>query len=383
MNKSKIKILFLESSLDPYRGGIQRVTDIIARNLEKTGKYECYFAYWLVDYKEISDNRKLKIDVKWSDRRKKRTFLDFVEKNKINVFVNQHIFSNYIISLYSVLHDKGVKIISCYHQSPFYKLHTKRNIKGSIKEIIKNLKYGKSTDAKIYEMTDRFVLLSSSFFDDFCKEHHIVNREKLEAIPNPLSFDSSLPVSLLKEKEKIVLIVTRLEDTQKNITAALRIWKKIEPYGYNGWKLVLAGYGPDEKMITEYACSLKLQNFKFIGKINNPVSLYAKSSIFMMTSRYEGFGMTLTESLQNGCIPMVFDNFSVVHDIIRDEFNGYVIPNNDEALYSEQLYRLMSHDEVRSVMAINCIKSSDKFSQDTITIQWDNLINRVLTSSEE
>lgn len=51
-----------------------------------------------------------------------------------------------------------------------------------------------------------------------------------------------------------------------------------------GWFLEVAGYGDDETMLLEYASALGLKNYKFIGKANNPLLLYERSSIFVMTS---------------------------------------------------------------------------------------------------
>lgn len=69
------------------------------------------------------------------------------------------------------------------------------------------------------------------------------------------------------------------------------------------------------------ACKLNLRNIEFKGtQPSEPY--YAESSVLCMTSTYEGFPMVLIEAQQYGCVPMAFDSFEAVHDIIEDGENG-------------------------------------------------------------
>jgi glycosyltransferase involved in cell wall biosynthesis len=49
-----------------------------------------------------------------------------------------------------------------------------------------------------------------------------------------------------------------------------------------------------------------------------------------MTSAYEGWGLTLTEAQQMGVVPIAFDSFGAVYDIIENEYNGLIIPNSTD-----------------------------------------------------
>ena len=66
-----------------------------------------------------------------------------------------------------------------------------------------------------------------------------------------------------------------------------------------------------------------------------------------MTSRYEGFGMTLTEALQNACIPLAYDSYSSVHDIIQNGQNGFLIKNNDEQSYANTMLKIALFEELK------------------------------------
>ena len=224
----------------------------------------------------------------------------------------------------------------------------------------------------MYSICDKFVLLSESFIEDFKNRYRIGDDSKLTSIPNPLSFN---PNKIdITTKQKIVLIVTRFFEIQKNIKSALRIWKNIELYGIHDWKLEIVGYGQDENMLREYAKQINLTNYEFKGKSNNVYPYYEHASIFMMTSNYEGFGMTILESQSCGCVPIVMDKFSVVHDLITDNING-VIGSIDEAEYVKQLVRLILDKNQRMYMGQNAIISSKRYNSDKIYEMWQTLIN--------
>ena len=99
----------------------------------------------------------------------------------------------------------------------------------------------------------------------------------------------------------------------------------------------------------------------------------------MMTSKYEGFGMTLVEALQNGCVPIVYDNFSVLHDIIQDKINGVIITSNNEQEFVNNLMLLMNDHRRRISYSLNGINSTQKFSKETICSCWNKLIKELYT----
>jgi glycosyltransferase involved in cell wall biosynthesis len=92
-----------------------------------------------------------------------------------------------------------------------------------------------------------------------------------------------------------------------------------------------------------------------------------------MTSSFEGFGLTLLEAQQMGVVPIVFDSFSALHDIILDGHNGVIIKNNDLQSYKEQLLNLMRNSTYRNNLAKNAIDNSANFSKEKIVAIWENL----------
>lgn len=375
-----MNILFFESSIDPYRGGIQRVTDLLYHYFEKEG-INCYFAYYLVDNDSIPLSRKMKIDLKGTKQENVNRYINYIRTNKIDIVINQDHYNDFLLEAYSIIRQNKIcKVINCFHLSPdffdFYPLHFKARVKSLVYKLFlnKDLRYGGYK--KMYEVCDKFVLLSHSFEKEFLRLINIKDDSKLCSISNPLSFQRDNPVDLSK-KEKIVLIISRYHEVQKNLCAAMRIWKEIERRGTNGWQLVIGGYGPDEQMLMEYINQLQIENIKILGKVKNPLPYYEKASIFMMTSNFEGFGMTLTEAMQNGCVPMAFDTYTALHDIVSDSVDGVIVQPNHETLYADKLYKLMNDNTLCYQLANKAMEDSQKFAIETIGRHWINLFNEL------
>ena len=121
---------------------------------------------------------------------------------------------------------------------------------------------------------------------------------------------------------------------------------------------------------------MQIKQIEIYGK-SNPEQFYKEASIFMMTSVLEGWPMAMQEAMQFGCIPIAFNTFSAVYDMIQDKKNGYVINDNDYQSYSYKLMTLMNNDELRYQMAKEAINSTQKFKAATIANIWLNMMANV------
>lgn len=104
----------------------------------------------------------------------------------------------------------------------------------------------------------------------------------------------------------------------------MRIWEKVEK-ACPGWHLDIVGDGPDAELLKDSAQKLGLSRIVFHG-FQNPGPYYSRASIFCMTSTFEGFGLVLVEAMQHGCVPIAFDSYPAVRDIISHGENGILIP---------------------------------------------------------
>ncbi|MDE6292043.1 MAG: glycosyltransferase, partial [Bacilli bacterium] len=180
-----------------------------------------------------------------------------------------------------------------------------------------------------------------------------------------------------EKKHKEVLIVSRLLEGHKDISKALKIWKTIEADGaYKEWSLKIVGHGPDEEYYKRLSYRYGLRTVSFEG-VQDPKAYYERSSIFMITSSYEGWVLTLNEAKQNGVVPIVYNSFSALQEMVEDGQDGFIIPFNDEISYVNHLKQLMDDSTLRRTMAINAINNSRNYSADLIVKDWIKLFNEV------
>lgn len=370
-----MNILYIEQSINPCLGGIEKVTSIISTELEKYG-HNCFFLFNKEDYDKIPNQKKIKISYNEKYDILYNKINNFTIGNKIDTVIFQDISHKYIYKIFQkIKHEhKSIQLIYCFHVSPDYWKFFKfkwdiNNLKRVIKKCLGINPYIRSIQ-NMYTLVDKFVLLSESFFSDFQYIYKIKDASKLKAIPNPLAFSEDL---IIPHKENTILIVSRFCERQKNLKAALRIWKKIENEN-SSWKLQIVGYGEDEKEIKAYAEELNLKNISFEGRQSNVLPFYEKAKIFMMTSFFEGFGMTLIEAQQAGCVPIAFDNFSVLHDIITNAQNGFIIPSNNEEAYAQCCIKLINDSTILNKISRNALISCKKFSTEIIGEMWNSLI---------
>ena len=122
---------------------------------------------------------------------------------------------------------------------------------------------------------------------------------------------------------------------------------------------------------------MRLERITFEGR-KNPELYYTRASIFLMTSAYEGWPMTIGEALQKGCVPVVMDSFSAVYDMITDGKEGFITPNGHLKSFIGKVRFLMDNPMECARMATNGIKSCKRFTIDNIGQKWVDLLKSVI-----
>lgn len=385
-----MNILFL-LRLWPVYGGGETVTVCLANEMVRRG-YNVHILYFKYNSREnlpFIDGRissQLVEGVACDERYAAETDADKA-RAYLKKYINTHGITHVIDQWWPVSYIKdireecGVKMYKCLHQSLFVPKFDANDFNAKIKRVLRPiyLRYKKSSVIKrtsdFFPHVDKYIFLSPAFQYQFEELAHYKNKGKLDSIPNPLVFERSITKEEFEKKENVVLIVARMYESQKRITAALYIWKAIEENPILlDWRLQIVGVGRDLEMYKSLSQELKLKRVTFEG-FQYPVPYYIKSKIFLMTSYFEGFPMALIESIQMGVVPVVMDSFLSLHDIIQDGFNGYITPNADIESFVKKLESLMLCEEKRLMMAKNGIMSCKKFNVVDVVDQWVKLFN--------
>lgn len=226
---------------------------------------------------------------------------------------------------------------------------------------------------EVYDLCDKVVLLSDSYIEVFCRYGNIVGREKFCVIPNALSFQETYPSDEISHKSKQVLIVTRFDDTQKRISLALKIWKMVEDDPLlDEWQLKIVGHGDWEQDYRRLAHKLALRRVSFEGR-QDSMPYYRQSSLYMMTSLYEGWPMVLNEAMQFGCVPILFDTV-LLPELTANGVNSIIVPDGDTRKYYQRMRNLMLEGSRRQDMAEKALSTSKKYTLDIISKRWEELL---------
>ena len=100
---------------------------------------------------------------------------------------------------------------------------------------------------------------------------------------------------------------------------------------------------------------------------------YCRSSIFVLSSRYEGFGMVITEAMSCGVPPVSFTCPCGPRDIIDDGKNGLLVENGNIEMLAEKICYLIENDEIRRKMGQQARFDVERFKIEQIAEQWKQL----------
>lgn len=383
-------LFFTENEVHPNMGGIERVTFILSETFKRLLNHDLYACYLHpIPGAPNLYVKKMRWDLS-SD-----TIKQFLLSNQIDIIISQRQL-NHEKLLQACIQEvnKNIILISVLHCMPGYEITDREYIRYSIsynqgwaswKYRLKDLFYpiyrnwlqykARKAMQLAYTNSNAFVVLSSTVLDLYVKTYQILPDKKLMAINNPLTYTYFYPIDKLATKEKIVLIVSRLEERSKRISNALKVWKEIEKK-HDDWKLLIIGEGPDTNSYKMLVKTWKLKQVEFLGKCE-PFDYYKRSSLFLMTSANEGWSMTLTEAMQTGNVPIAFDSFPALHDIIDSGQNGYIVKNGDLKTFISRLCNLICDTEKRHRMAEEAIHKVSKFSREKIANNWKDLFNQL------
>lgn len=379
-----MNILFYQESL--AIGGVRRVTEILTEELTRLGHNVAWLCwrrrdvampeclaneniYWLPEDNAVDSSANVEY------------YSKLVQSLNINVVINQD-------GLY-----EGIRLIdacpqvpriSVLHSNPALNLQwlwrdqlALRNdtFTEKLKRIARLILYPRTRRIITAERNAHFARLAAGGSQVCLLSKQYANTvrnfcpaiTKISAIANPNTYAaiSSVP------KEKIVLYVGRLDNRSKKVQTLLRIWNEVSPQAPD-WRLILVGDGHDRASLEKQAASL--HNVEFVG-FADPTPYYERASVICMTSLFEGFPMILTEAMQHGCVPIAFDSFAAVHDIIDDGKDGILIKPFNRKAYADNLLHLMHNDTLLRDMSVAAVQKAHNFDRAPIIQQWLQLIN--------
>lgn len=379
---------------NPYIGGIENVTHILCKSLVERG-------YNIICVSQVNTQsggytpacKELFFPEveSFNNEANRHFFKSIIQKYNIDIIINQNSVDTQSVEFCNRIKGEfpRIKIITPLHFDLFYErkaiennffIRMKNGNKFSlwIKDLLLFLRHHlhrkyritkriKCELEDIVRISDYVVFLSHGAKEEAIKLLGKKEKNNFTVIGNPIEINNSSSYN----KEKEILYVGRLEFGLKRFDRMLYIWEKLEKNNPN-WKLIVLGDGGYRRLFEEKAKEMGLKRIIFKG-FANPAEHYRTASIVCLTSSSEGFAKVLAEAQSNACVPIAFNSFTAINDIISDKKNGFCIKAFCERLFARQLQELMNDREAVKTVGEQARKDSFKFSLENITDKWEEL----------
>lgn len=373
----------------PHIGGVQRVTDVLAKEFERRGHnviFICTESQNRDDVYPYYSAKQIYLDSNKNDEEFTADYCKILQTNDINVVISQEARSDSLLLLENT--PICVKRISVVHINPYAIIRNEQRIKRAIRSrrLVTNLakylvmlfphiarQYYRLKENKFYRrilgVSDKLVFLSPSFVELLKENIPDISSRKLAAIGNPNTF---VPKHEVGTKENLIICVARLSEVQKNVRDFILVWQQL--YKDNPkWKAVIVGDGPDRGMLESFAKKKGVRNLSFVGRVENVGNYYQRAKFVCLTSIYEGWGMVLTEGMSYGCVPCVYGSYGAAFDIVDDGVNGIISTPFRPKEMADRIQTLIN-DESRLVqMSSSAIEKVKDFNADKVADKWDAL----------
>ena len=321
-----IKVKYLTTNIKPNRKELKEALhskNII--NIIKQGLYSIkvlYLKHTLITKSMINCNSEIIIS----------TRIDFTEK-----LIRNNEYNNIKIAEEHIYHNNNTKYLN--------KLHY----------ILKGVDY---------------LMPSSNYLTNYYKELFTEYRYKIKTNNMPIESDNK--ISNLKNKN--IITVGRLEKV-KGYDDLIKLFSKLDN---KEWTLSIVGTGSEFDNLNNLIKELNMEdNIKLLGFKNTEElnKLYKESSIYIMTSIEESFGLVLLEAASHGLPLIAYDSALGAKEIIKD--NGIFIKNRNEKEMIKELKNLINDEKVRKEYQIKSLSISKQYDYDLIKEENINFFKNI------
>nr|WP_288428327.1 glycosyltransferase [uncultured Spirosoma sp.] len=195
-------------------------------------------------------------------------------------------------------------------------------------------------------------------------------------MPNFVSIIPEIIPSFESRSNKIISM-GRMNTNQKGFDLLIHAFAKIA-HKIPNWELEIYGNGHFKSKYNYIIKKLNIQNqVKIKDFTKNPQEIFLSTSIFVLCSRSEGFGLVLAEAMACGMAAIAYENTGP-NAIIKNNYSGILVPNGNEEILCKKLIMLIRNTKFRKEISIKSRKNVIKnFSPNIIIGKWIEIFDLI------
>lgn len=357
MNKTKVAIV----SISLGKGGAERFAGLLTFMLESSGfEVHSIVVNDDIDYEYTGTLFNLEKESAGSfcvfrKLKKGKLLRNYLIQNNIDIIIDSRTRNILLRELITKFIYRNSKIYYIVHSYNF-------------KEYFPSSKFW---SRMLYKNAQTLVCVSKAIEEKVNKLYKLKNTI---TIYNPFSIAEEELKKEVSESKKVILYFGRFEEKVKNFTLMLEAFSQSKIY-QKGYQLHLMGSGDDADFIQQKIKTLHLNDYvKILPFTENPSEEVREVQFTILTSNYEGFPLSIIESLAVGTPVVAVDCNSGPREIIQNEFNGLLVENHNPKALAKAINRFADDSELYHFCKQNAVESVKHFSLKHISDQWKNLL---------
>jgi len=362
-----MKLLYITNDIS-RNGGLERVLSIKASYLADTLDYEVHILVTNSASEEVFYDFSPKINIrrfslkgnyiKYSIAYISKIRTQVTKLNPNIVLVCDDALKGFFVPL---IISKKIPIV--YERHASIVLNTKNTLVGNIK---------KKLMLKLANSFDWFIVLTDGNKLEW-------KTKNCKVIPNPISFYPNTSSSLTDKR----IIGVGSPSYNKGFDLLLKSWIVLKK-DYPDWKLNIFGATDKSQFAINEAKKMDLDVAQiFKGEVKDIEKEYLNSSILVLPSRSEGFGMVLIEAMACGLPCVSFDCPSGPRYIINEGEDGFLVENESVEELTKAISRLMGDDDLRKKMGARAKVNAKSYLPNNILPLWDRLFKELSRDTKD